>query len=146
MVAAHSYSAVPGGVEFSVLVDQLNIMPLAIWSGLGGAWLLVGAALLALLSQKRYRAALAFAGALVVMVGGALLVVDVTRSMAYCLPAVFVALSVLSRSEPHQRLERLTAISAAVSLVVPTFYIEGSAGVWWLYPLPVQLGRWISLL
>jgi len=68
-----------------------------------------------------------------------LLVADTTRSMAYCLPAVFVALTALS---PKQT-EKLSAIAAAISVVVPSFYLEGSAGFFWLYPLPLQIARWL---
>jgi len=72
-----------------------------------------------------------------------MVVVDVTRGAAYCLPAVFVALAVLGRGEPVSMVERYAAVSAAVSLAVPTYYLEGGNGFWWLYPLPVQMGRWI---
>ncbi len=143
LAVIHSYPAMPAGMGISVLADQLSIIPLAIWTGLGGAWILVVLALPLLLSQRRYLVALGFAGALTATAGGALLVADVTRSMAYCLPAVFVALSVLSRGRPEKQVERLAAIVAGISFIVPTGYVEGPAGVWWLYPLPFQLGRWL---
>jgi hypothetical protein len=110
--------------------QQTNAIPLAIWTGLGGAWLLVALALLSLVIQKHYLIAAGLCGALAVVAGGAFVVIDTTRSMAYCLPAVFVALSILGRSEPAARVERLTALSSAISLVVPTYYLEGSTGFW----------------
>jgi hypothetical protein len=60
--------------------------------------------------------------------------------MAYCLPAVFVALTALN---PKQ-VEKLSGIAAAISVVVPSFYLEGSSGFFWLYPLPVQIARWLG--
>jgi dihydrodipicolinate synthase/N-acetylneuraminate lyase len=72
-----------------------------------------------------------------------LAVADVTRSMAYCLPAVFVGVAALASSEGMQQIEQLAAIGAAISLLVPTYYLEGNAGLWWLYPLPVQIVRWL---
>jgi hypothetical protein len=41
-----------------------------------------------------------------------------------------------------RRVEQLAAIAAAFSLLVPTAYVEG-ATVFWLYPLPMQLARWL---
>jgi len=143
LTATHSYSLTAGGVGLSVLAQQTNVIPLAIWTGLGGGWILVVLGLLALFRQKRYLAAAAFCAALLAMIGASLTVVDVTRSMAYCLPAVFVALAALSNSQGIKRVEKLAAISAAISLLVPTYYLEGSAGLWWLYPLPMQIARWL---
>jgi hypothetical protein len=129
-----------GGVGFAVLVQQLNVIPLAIWSGLSGAWILVALGAIAFVREKRYLAAAGFCGALAVMIVASLAVVDTTRSMAYCLPAVFVALTVLN----PKKIERLSAIAAAISLLVPSFYLEGSTGFFWLYPLPVQIARWFG--
>lgn len=74
--------------------------------------------------------------------GLALSVVDVTRSMSYCVAAVFLGMSFL-RSSPAQEMEAIAAVSAFVSFVIPTHYVEGSTGVWWLYPLPAQIVRWL---
>jgi hypothetical protein len=139
LTATHSDVDV-SGIGFAIFLQQLNVIPLAIWSGLGGAWILVAVGLIALFREERYLAAAGFCGALAVMIVASLAVVDVTRSMAYCLPAVFVALTVLN---PKQ-IEKLSVIAAAISLLVPSYYLEGSAGFWWLYPLPVQIARWLG--
>ena len=143
LTATHSYFLGGTGAGLSVLSQQTNVIPLAIWTGLGGSWILVSLGLLTLFLQKRYLAAAAFCGALVGAIAAALAVIDVTRSMAYCLPAVFVALTVLSRSEPIKHLEKVTTIAGLISLAVPTYYLEGNAGLWWLYPLPIQIVRWL---
>jgi hypothetical protein len=77
------------------------------------------------------------------MIVASLAVADVTRSMAYCLPAVFLALAALSSSEGVKQIEKLAAICGVISVLVPTYYLEGNAGLWWLYPLPVQIARWL---
>ena len=143
LAGTHSYFIGGSGIGLFVFSQQINVIPLAIWTGLGGSWILVFLGLLTLFLQRRYLAAAGFCGALAGVMGAALAVVDVTRSMAYCLPAVFVALTVLSRSEPIKQLEKLTMIGAVICLVVPTYYLEGNAGSWWLYPLPVQIVRWL---
>jgi hypothetical protein len=144
LTATHSYLLAASGVGLSILSQQTNVIPLAIWTGLGGSWILVVLGLATLFLQKRYVAAAAFSVALVGAIVAALAVVDVTRSMAYCLPAVFVALAALSSSEGVEQIERLAAISGAVSFLVPTYYLEGNAGLWWLYPLPIQIARWLA--
>jgi hypothetical protein len=139
LMATHSELDV-GGVGVAVLEQQLNVIPLAIWSGLSGAWILVAFGVSALFREKHYLAAGGFCGALAVMILASLFVADTTRSMAYCLPAVFVALTALN----PKRVDKLSAIAAAISLLVPSYYLEGSAGFFWLYPLPVQIARWLG--
>lgn len=124
--------------------QQANTMPLGVWSGLGGNWILVVCGLVAVLLQRRFRMAAVFCVALATTMAAALSVVDVTRSMAYCLPAVFVGMQALARSEPVGEIEKLATLAGAISFVVPTHYVQGSTGIWWLYPLPVQLLRWLA--
>ena len=143
LTATHSYAHAASGIGLSILAQQANVIPLAIWTGLGGSWILVFLGLLALFVQRRYVAAVGFCAALAGVIVASLAVADVTRSMAYCLPAVFVALAALSSSEGVQQIEELSAIGAAISLLVPTYYLEGNAGLWWLYPLPIQIVRWL---
>jgi hypothetical protein len=143
LTATHSYVLTTGGVGFSVLSQQVNVIPLAIWTGLGGSWILVLLGVVTLFLQKRYLAAAAFCTALLGAIAASLAVVDVTRSMAYCLPAVFVAVAALNSREAGGQIEKLAAISGVISFLVPTYYLEGSGGLWWLYPLPIQIARWL---
>jgi hypothetical protein len=143
LTATHAYPLAASGVGLSILSQQIHVIPLAIWTGLSGSWILVGLGFVTLFQQKRYLAAAGFGAALAVMIASSLVVVDMTRGMAFCLPAVFVALAALSSSKGIKQIERLAAISAAISFVVPTIYVEGSAGFFWLYPLPVQIVRWL---
>ncbi len=143
LIQAYSLSIATGGVGLAVLSSQINMIPLGIWTGLSGAWLLVAAGIAAALRQKRPAIATAFSAELALMIVTAVLVVDITRSMAYCLPAVPLALAMLIRSVSPERLERVAKTSAIVSLVAPTYYAQGSTGLWWLFPLPIQIARWL---
>jgi hypothetical protein len=140
-----TYSLTPivlsGGVGWRVLSGQMNVIPWAVWTGLAGQWLLVGCGVAAAWLQKQRMIALLLCVALACVMGAAVCVIDITRSIAYCLPAVFVAMSLLRR-EPTRWLERVAFMSCLVSVIFPTYYLEGSAGMWWLYPLPVQVVRW----
>jgi hypothetical protein len=143
LTATHSYAHAASGIGLSILSQQTTVIPLAIWTGLGGSWILVLLGMLALFLQRRYLAAAAFCASLAGAIAASMAVVDVTRSMAYCLPAVFVAMAALSRSEGIKQIEKRAAISALISLLVPTYYLEGTGGLWWLYPLPIQIARWL---
>jgi hypothetical protein len=145
LTIAYSYApGATGPLGFSLLSQHIKVMPLAVWSGLAGSWILVMYGLFSLFRQKRYFAAAAFCAMLTLEIGASLMVVDLTRSMAYCLPAVFAALAALGGApERIRHVERIAAASGVVSLIVPTLYLEGSTGLWWLYPLPVQIFRWL---
>ncbi len=143
ITATHSYVVATEGVGLTVLSHQTAIIPLAIWTGLGGSWILVAAGAFALFVQKRKALALGFCAALILMIGSSLAITDVTRGMAYCLPAVFVGLAALRTSENIEQIERLAAVGATISILVPTYYIEGSTGLFWLYALPIQIVRWL---
>ncbi len=143
LINAYSLSIATGGVGLAVLAEQTNMIPLGIWTGLSGAWIFVTTGIAAAFEQKRRGLAAAFAAELALTIAAALLVIDITRSMAYCLPAVPVALSILMRNASLERVERLAKTSAIVSLIAPTYYAQGGTGLWWLYPLPIQIVRWI---
>jgi hypothetical protein len=131
-----------GGVGLTAFVQQLNAVPLGIWTGLGGCWILIGCGAASCFLQRRHRMTVCFIGAMALLVALAAAITDITRTMSYGLPAVFLALSLLARVEPGRRIEKLALLSAAISFAVPTYYVQGSSGFWWIYPLPVHLLRW----
>jgi hypothetical protein len=134
-----------GGTGLHVLIDQLNMIPMGAWTALEGAWLLVLACLLVLYRRERYLLCLLFIAALASLLLVSFSVVDVSRSTAYCLPAVVVCLAVLSRTERSLDLWRLCCIACILSLGWPTYYAGGKTSIWWQYPLPVQVVRWTLL-
>jgi hypothetical protein len=143
--ATHSLTATSGGIGLSTFFQQANVIPLGIWTGLEGLWLIVFCGICAMIVQKRYLFAASFGGVLSVLMLSALAITDVTRTVSYCFPAVFVAISFLAESAPMKQVEKLTMIAGLVSFLVPTYYVQGSTGFWWLYPLPVHVIRWLSM-
>ena len=141
----HSLTVTSGGVGLSTFFQQANVFPLGIWTGLGGLWLIVFCGICAVLVQKRYLLAASFCCVLSVLMLSALAITDVTRTVGYCFPAVFVAISLLAESAPMKQVEKLAMIAGLISLLVPTYYVQGSTGLWWLYPLPVHVIRWLSM-
>jgi hypothetical protein len=142
LTQADSLAATNGGVGLATLVQQFNAVPLGIWTGLGGCWILVACAMVSGVLQRRYWITVGFCGLLGVLMMSAAAITDVTRTMSFALPVVFLAVSLLGRGEGVERIERLALWSGAISFAIPTYYVQGSSGFWWIYPLPVQLVRW----
>jgi len=137
---AYSLHTAFDGVGLAIFLKEFNMVPLGIWTGLGGCWLIVAAGMWVLVARRRFAAALAFGLALCAVIGAALVVEDVTRSMAYTLPAVFVGLIALMESEPPVAIERLAAASALICVLVPTYFTQ-SGNATWLLPSVFQAIR-----
>lgn len=145
LASLESLPTIGGGVGLPAFVGQFNAVPLGVWSGLGGCWIPIACGIASGVLQKRRWMVAAFCGLLAMMTVSAMAITDITRTMAYGLPAVFVAISLLAAGEPVWQIERLALLSGAISFVTPTYYVQGSAGFWWIYPLPVHLVRWLSV-
>lgn len=127
------------GVGAGILLDQLYMLPWSFWSGLGGAWIMVGAGVWALSGTSRM-AAIGFVSLIALVAASAMMVVDTTRTFSYALPAVFVAVQPLSGRLDTARIDGLAFLALALSFPIPTVYVEG-AGYWFLKCLPLQLIR-----
>jgi hypothetical protein len=129
-----------GGTGVAVLLHNLHIVPLGVWAGLGGSWILVACALTILAARRRYLEFAALLLGIGLVTASALVVEDLTRSMAYALPAVLVALNVLVRYETPHTVERIAQAAALVCVLMPTWFVQ-SGDASWMLPLPVQLLR-----
>lgn len=142
LTVAHSYSLNTAGLGLAVLWNQARAIPLGMWAGIGGGWVLLVLSLWILWRARQYLAFAGFLAALAPVIGTALIVSDVTRGASYCLPAVLVTLIILRLHVPLKSFRALILAVAAISFLVPTVYCEGT-NIYWLYPLPVQLFRWL---
>ena len=120
------------GIGLGILLKDFNMAPLGIWTGLGGCWLIVAGGMWVLLARRRFFLVLAYGLALCAVIVAALVVEDVTRSMAYTLPAVFVGLIALAESEPPLVIERVAATGALVCVLVPTYFTQAGNATWLL--------------
>lgn len=135
---AHRLVVDSGGIGFGILARNVALIALGIWTALGCAWLLVAYGFLALMLKKRYSVAIAFGCALGSIMGVAFLTLDITRSLAYCLPAVFIGMSAASENESREKLEALAGLCALISFAIPTHFVQ-DGGVTWLLPFPAQM-------
>jgi hypothetical protein len=122
--------------------DQFNNLPLGLWTGLEGMWLLVGAACVVLWHHRQKFALTSYLFFMAGVTALAIAVIDVTRSMIYLLPAVFVAVRILSRTSIPD-LRKLAGWAFALSFVWPVYYVGGNHSAWWAYPLPLQAVRYV---
>jgi hypothetical protein len=134
---ARSLLVSTGGVTPILMTVRPQTHPITIFTSLGGGWLMVVFGLIVLVTRKHYRFATAFCGALLIVIAAALCVADRTRSLAYCLPAVFVGMSVLGQSESGENVEVISLLCCLISLIVPLYYFqEPFFSV--AFPLPVE--------
>jgi hypothetical protein len=128
-------------VGLGVLLNQINNIPIGIWSALEGLWLLVimGGALL--YRNKRYIELLKYTGicSLILVLG--LSVVDITRSVVYIFPMVFIALQLLNKYSEKATLHKLLWYALILCFIYPAYYTGGKSSIWWTYPLPLQMLR-----
>jgi hypothetical protein len=141
---AHTYhiTTPAAGANVKVFINQLNNLPMGCWTALEGGWLLVLAAAFVLWRVRRVAFLSAYAVSLGIVLAVSMSVFDVTRSMAYALPAVFVALEVLARTESGDDLRALCVAASALSFLWPNYYAEYHNIIWWYSPLPFRVLKW----
>ena len=142
-ITAFDLSNSTSGVGPDVLADQLNNLPVGLWTGLEGLWLIViTGGVTAWVSGRRWwtAAAAAVVGAGLV---AAFSVFDVTRSLIYIYPAALLGLAALQRA-PAAHVRRVAAAAFLACLIWPLCTAAGRNAVEWTYPLPLQLARWTT--
>ena len=133
-----------GGVGISLLINQINNLPLGVWSALEGNWLLVLAALWIACKKKKYTFVFLYAGGIALLLIVAMAVLDITRSMAYLLPAMFLAVALIKETEPAGTMRKIVALAMLVSFVYPAYYTADVYYNGWTYPFPLQLLRYAA--
>jgi hypothetical protein len=143
LARAYHLTTTAQGVSAGIIIHQLNILPLGCWTALEGGWLLVFASSLILVQRRQFTFMAAYFLSISIVLAVAMMVYDVTRSMAYAFPAIFIALRILGDSENRRDLRALCTAAFAVSLLWPNYYVEGPMLIWWYVPLPVRVVKWL---
>ncbi len=127
-----------------LLFDQINNIPMGLWTGLEAGWAITVVAAYFLAKRRK----LLFLGVFLVFFSiqtiGGLAVVDITRSLTYLLPSLFVALIVV-QPELKENLRPLMMYIMLINILFVSYYAGGKSTIWWQYPLPLQIIRWIFL-
>lgn len=147
-VLHHAYGlSVPtsaGGMGLPMVRSHFLYAPIALLPPLEAMWLLVLLAGLGLWVHRRLAVGAAFGSVLFVCALQTLAVLDFTRSMAYALPAVVLAIQLLRQLDPELDLRRLAFHVAGLCLLIPTVYVEGAAAPAWLSPIFPKVLRWFT--
>jgi hypothetical protein len=115
----------PGSnIGLAVLWEQAGLLPAGAWMGLNAAWLLPAGALVTAARRRDWRFCALFGGALAAVVAGSGLVYDITRTAAYALPAVVVAVQYLGDEG-----RRWGWGAGILALVLPLYYAQGPAAL-----------------
>jgi hypothetical protein len=132
-----------GGVND--FLTHANNLAIGLWTGLEGAWIFVLAGIIGLILKKNYIFAFAFILCCCVSAFVAMSVADITRSMAYLLPAVFIGVRVLSKTENPGEMKKYFFTAFLISFLWPCYYVGGKEFIWWYAPpLPLQIIRIIK--
>ena len=140
MVQTFELSAGASIIGFNRFLYQINNAPLGIWSALEGYWLLFVFAFILIWKTKSYTWLLAFSTIILLIMISSLSLVDVTRSVAYVFPGIFLALYLLNQFEQDGTVRKIL-LMVLILCFFPTYYISGKNTVWLQYPLPFQLLR-----
>jgi hypothetical protein len=130
-------------VGFGVVTENLTRWPVALVAAFALAWpiLVVGLALATQRDLVRGAVVVALVGA---VIAASTLVHDVTRSAAYALPAVPVAVLAIARRWPERAVAKAFGLAFVACMLVPAFAMAGQ--IQRVNPLPVQILRWFGVL
>ncbi|MGB3616709.1 MAG: hypothetical protein WBA12_01200 [Catalinimonas sp.] len=132
-------------VGLGVWGEYRQWIPLGLLSGLEAFWILIGVSMWALYRRQRLWFLVMFGGMVVVQSAVAASVTDYTRSAAYLLPALLVALLSL-RDAMTTRERRLFFLGLVLScLLLPTVNMISSVP-FWRGPLPLRMADWAMQL
>lgn len=132
-------------VGIGMLLNQVNNAPLGIWTGLEGFWILIILSLIIFYKKKDKLIAFLFLAGISLIVLIALSVSDITRSMIYLFPCIFIALYVIKNTETENNMLYISSFVFILSAISPQFIVGGYNTVMWLFPFPLQMLRYIAM-
>lgn len=131
----------PSNLGLTYVEEQMSILPIGLWTGLEGFWLVVAAAAVILWQAGQRLIMVAYVGLIATIGVGSIAVVDVTRSMAYLFPAALAGAAVLARLAKPSVLRGATYLGFALTAAWPLYYAGGAFTLYWVYPAPLALLR-----
>lgn len=128
------------------LLNQINNIPIAAWSGLEGFWIIIVLKIILLFNYKKYFPALIFIFSIIFLIILGNSVNDTTRSMLYLFPAVIVSMKEISKYISKNELRSLLLFCLFISFIFPSYMVGGKSTIWWQYPMPIQIIRWFFVI
>ena len=125
-----------------ILLGQINNIPLALWTGLEGFWLVIFISLYILIKNKDYVPALIYIFTIIALAIAGNSVTDSTRSIMYLFPATIVGVKIISDNTNKNEVRNILLFALLFSFIWPSYGVGGKSSIWWQYPLPLQMLRW----
>ena len=126
-------------------LDQINNIPIAIWTALEGLWLLPITCIILTFNNKNWDFNIFYVGTLIFFIIMGNSVVDTTRSLIYLFPSTIVAMKIISNKFSKRDIRYLLMICLLICFIWPAYGVGGKSSIWWQYPLPMQILRWVFL-
>ena len=130
------------GTGLYILTQQINNYPLGLWSAFEGNWLLISASVVILFRQKRFVFLGSYLMSIFIIILVAFAVVDITRSMSYMIPALFISLLLIKKVEHKRTMQKIVFVATMISFIYPAYYTAGDYYNIWNYPFPLQILRY----
>lgn len=131
-------------VGYEILRNQVNNIPIGIWTGLEGFWILIVLSILILWVQKRRIFAILFSFCILLSTLVAFSVNDITRSLIYLFPSIFISLHIIRDVESDINLTKISLVVLLLCMLFPQLVVGGYSTVIWQYPLPLQILRYLT--
>lgn len=127
------------GANLSVFKNQIENFTISVWSGLEGFWALILLSLCVLIKKRETLFLSAVSFAILIIIAVAMSVFDITRSMAYLFPVMFISVSTLRNHLTIEQLRKLSLIILALCFIYPTYESHGKGNIDLMLPLPFEL-------
>ncbi|HTB85055.1 MAG TPA: hypothetical protein VK742_15480 [Candidatus Sulfotelmatobacter sp.] len=109
--------------EWSMTKKSIHFLPTAILTGLKGGLVIVGLAVALLLVRRKYFLLALAVCAVIPVLLATILVFDLSRSLFYAFPVLFIAAAVLARQCQTNECRRITFCALLGSALFPTCYV-----------------------
>jgi hypothetical protein len=134
------------GLGFDLFMKRNHLMCVGIWTALEGGWLIMIFSFIALLKCKRNFFMLLFLLSIALIMSISFSVADITRSISYILPCLFIAIQVLARVDNHRDLRVYYMIAFITSLLWQNYYVNGMNSIYGYMPFPVKIMKWFEII
>ena len=128
------------------LLNQINNVPVAIWTGLEGFWIIILLNIILLYKNQNFFSGLIFISTIIFLIIMGNSVGDTSRSMLYLFPAVIVGMEQISKKIPNNETRNILVLCLIISFIFPSYWVGAKSSIWWQYPMPIQIIRWTFLL
>ncbi len=124
-------------VGFNVLMNQTNYYGMGIWFAFEGFWITVILAFAYLAYQRQYILLFAVFTCMLGCMIISFMVFDITRSISYTFPVIFIATAIVHKYLKLQNLRVILLTSVVVCFLFPAYYIIGDVYPYTLWYKPI---------